>query len=317
MKKNKKSKLFIGMCSLFPFLCACGILGTQQGSVTNTPVLTNKPTIIVSPTEPGYITDGTPVTSITETPAPTSIQEPTRGPEPTVFDPAPTATPAQQKPSQTPTTSVSPTESIAPTVIATPTESVLPTGQATVSPTNSPVPTVASQSPSDTPTMTPTPIEVADQFDPLPLIGEGWQNLLDITMKYYVIFPNCFDQCITEKEDSRISFYYTSSTKEDIQLVVSYNIEQTYESALERVRTLNGEWIEQNEDERRATYRIDADTVERGLLLEERYDEELLGTDYLAGNGAVGVMWVMFTYPKSQTTQYETEEYSFYVTNIP
>lgn len=264
---------------------ACKLPGNQQENPQPTPTTTVSPTEATTPSV-------APTQKPEDTPVPTDVPvQPTLEPTPTEISKEPTATPI-------------PTEA---EISATPTEKE---PSPTVPPTDTPTPTAIVEPPLPTPTDIPV-------YDPMPLIGQGWQNLIDITMKYYVIFPDCFDDCVVERDESKVSFHYTSSKKEGISFSISYVMEQTYESALERIRTLKGERLEQDEDKRTASYRIDGTNIERGFLMENRFDVELIGTDYLSGNGTIGIMWITFSYPSEQKEEYETELFDFHVIAIP
>ena len=50
--------------------------------------------------------------------------------------------------------------------------------------------------------------------------------------------------------------------------------------------------------------------------LEKEYKKELLG-DILEEDSVVGVMQIVFQYPKEQYAKYETDEFNYYLVKIP
>lgn len=243
------------------------------------PVPTGVPVIVTATPEPTK----EPAKNPTIPPEPTKIPEKIT-PEPTK-EPVPTSTPVPTMPPATPTPTPEPTVTPVPEVTEIP------------EPTEAPVPA-------------PEPTK-----NPLPLVHEGWQNVSDITMQYYVVFPDCFDRSTLIKEEKQTAFSYTSSTEPDIQFGIAYRFGQTYESKQEEILLNSGEISEDTGKEKAFFYRIETkDRIYRGFVTEEYYDSFLPG-EMLAET--VGVMQVEFSYPLAEKEKYESEAFEYYVVEIP
>ena len=135
-------------------------------------------------------------------------------------------------------------------------------------------------------------------------------------MDHYIVFPECFDCSAIERENSTISFLYTSSMDENIKFSVIYHIGQAYQDAIEELYMRGGVIEEHLPEEKSFSYVIEeGDAVFYGLVIEEYYNEELLGEEY-QNREITGIMRVEFSYPILLREQYETEEFRYYVVRI-
>lgn len=311
-KKNHTTYL-IGILTVFIFACACGRPLPEEGTVTITvpPVATREPfgTEMPEPTTTSGPTGEEPLPTRQATQPPAVTLPPvatfTPTPEATSVPPVPTPEPTKEPPVfVTP----EPTKEAAPSPTKEPTP--VPTRQATPAPTEGaePFPTKAPEE-TDLPILTPT-------INPLPFVHAGWQNVLDITMDHYIVFPECFDCSVTEQENSVLAFVYTSSTDENVRFSVVYTIGQAYREAAEEIYMRGGVTEEHLPDGKSFSYVTEEeDIVFRGWVIEEYYNEELLGEEY-QNKEIPGTMRIEFSYPISLREQYETEEFRYYVVQI-
>lgn len=296
MNKKRNYVIYIGILMVLLFSCACGERREGEGTVT----ITMLPAIITEPL--GTITPEPIIPTKQPEVKPEATASPAASPEPVpshIFTPTPEIAVTPQ-PTKEPTKEPQPTEEIAPTPTKKPEPkpskkpSPMPTKEAELSPTPKPMPTM----------------------DPLPLVHAGWQNVLDITMDHYIIFPECFDGSAIEQKDSRLVFLYTSSTDENVKFSITYTIGQTYEAAAEEIYARGGVMEEHPSKEKSFSYIVEKDgMVFCGWVIEEPYSKELLGEEY-QNNETSGTMRVELSYPILLREQYETEAFRFYIVRI-
>lgn len=306
MNKKRNYVIYIGILMIMLFSGACGKRPVQEGTITITmpPPSITEPlgtaTPEPTPTVPEVKPEVTPVVSPEPTPSP--VLTPT--PE-IVATPQPTPT-AELTPELQPTKEPEPTKelTLAPTPEPTPSKKPSPEPTKKVSPT----PTKEAE-------LIPTP-EPTPAIDPLPLVHVGWQNVLDITMDHYIIFPECFDGSEIEQKDFRLAFLYTSSTDENVKFSIAYTIGQTYEEAVEEVYAWGGVVEGHSPEGKSFSYIIEKDgMVFYGWAMEESYRKELLGEGY-QDKETPGTMRVELSYPILLREQYETEEFRYYIKRI-
>lgn len=308
MNKKRNGAIYIGILMAMLFSSACGKRPVQEGEVT-----------VTMPPSPSAITE--PIGTATPEPEPTSPEVspeatviPVVSPEPT---PSPAFTPTPEI-AATPQPTAEPTPELQPTKEPEPTKEITPTKKPEPTPSKkpSPVPTKGvSPAPTKEAELSPTP-EPTPTTDPLLLVHAGWQNVLDITMDHYIIFPECFDGSAIEQKDSRLAFLYTSSSDENVNFSIVYTIGQTYEEATEEIYAQGGVVEEHSPEEKSFSYIIEkGDMVFYGWAMEEFYRKELLGEEY-QDKETPGTMRVEISYPILLREQYETEAFRYYIKQI-
>ncbi len=269
----------------------------------------NTPTPIVVPT-------CTPTAS--PTPDPSKLPTVTEAAEPTnVPQPSPAGTVA---PSPEPTVMVSPTREPAVTSVPEPTITLTPSPEPTTAPepeltvTPTPEPTaVPSPEPTVTPLPSPTPTPA---IDPGPLINRGWQKTVSIDGEYNIIFPELFRGCRVTKTDRVLRIDYLCEENSAINFLVSYELQLTLEEAADEILEAGGILLESLPEKNRMTFRWQQDgRLHRGVLIEAKYPQALLGTSFGEEEWITGVMQIVFSYPADRYTDYETARYNYYIMN--
>ena len=282
LKESGKKLSIIGLCLLLLAAGAC------QGRNPEQPIMTPTPTA-----EPEAVLP-------TDRPEPTAGAEPTKKPSET---PKPTP-PPELRVTPEPTKTQEPSEAPEPSATPEPTKAQEPSQAPEPSATPEPI---REQEPSQAPEPTKIP-----EPDPLTLVGQGWQSMLDITMRYYVVFPDCFTHCTVSRTEDRDSFVYTSEAYPELTLTISYVLGQTYEDAIEQIGQLDGLWLEQEKEEKRAAYRVDGVTKTCGRLLENTFETWLLYGSSAGEEETAGILWVELSYPQSQEELFESEPFRFF-----
>lgn len=306
MNKKKNYVIYMGILMIVFFSCACGKRPVQDGTITITmpPPDITKPLGTVTPKPEPTVSEvkpeatGTPMASPAPTPSP-------------AFTPTPEVV-------ATPQPTAEPTPELQPTKEPEPAKEITPTSKPEPAPTKRPSPEPTkkvSPAPTKEAGLSPTP-EPTPTIDPLPLVHAGWQNVLDITMDHYIVFPECFDGSAIEQKDSELAFLYTSSADENVKFSITYTIGQTYEEAAEEIYAQGGVIEGPSLGEKSFSYIIEKDDmVFYGWIMEEFYKKELLGEEY-QDKETPGTMRVELCYPILLREQYETEEFRYYIKRI-
>ena len=308
---KKRIKLILSVIGII-LLCACkenvpvvvNPRVTQGVTNTVTPSITEKNKI--SPTK-------RPTVTVTSIPSPTNTETPmlTQSLAPTL-----TETPI-------------PTQSLAPTLTETPipTQPLVPTLTETPIPTQPLVPTSPIR-PTKTPTATqepeivsPTPIPTISLnigMDLEQLLAQGRQSLLDISESYYIIFSDCFDGSQVNKEEQTLEILYTSSKEDNIQFQILYSIQQTSDVIVNKIVKQGGVLIKEDTINRRVSYQLESnEMMYQGVIIENEFKKELLGSMFGEQENIIGTMQVVFSYPKEMEKKYETELFKYYVIRVP
>lgn len=292
-----------------------GPIEQAESPFTPTPIVVPTCTPAEEPTQAVTPSPTVTLASITEIPEPTEepVLKPTTSPAPTL------------NPSPTPTEAVTPTEEIMPT------ESAVSTPEASSALTATPVPTVAVPGPTEpaspvqteipTPTETPvptaTPLPTATPtpaINPELLVTNGWQKTTSFDEKYFIIFPERFRNSYLSKTEEELELKFTCPEDEAIEFYILYTMNYTLEEAVEEFSAAGGIIKERNLEEKRISYLLYKDgRMHRGVLLEEQYARELLGSTFGEEEFITGVMNVIFTCPNDRVEEYSAETYNFYI----
>lgn len=208
-------------------------------------------------------------------------------------EPVHTPTP---EPAMTPT--IKPELTEPPVLTPTPELTATPEPTATSEPTTAPtnLPPTATVSP--TATVTPTPT-----VHPLTLVYMGWQQTIDPTETYAVVFPNCYDAVSITKQKNYFYYTYTASQHAELVFEIAYYPEESILGRQEAILLQYPEIVIE-ETEHGFTYFAESETLcVTGEVLVCLH--EVLGT--------TGVMQVENRYPTEQSGEYRKKEYSWYV----
>lgn len=293
-----------------------GPIELPENQFTPTPIVVPTCTPAEEPTQAVSPSPTAAVTPLVETPTPTTMEEPVLKPT-AVPTPEPSATPTA-----TPAIEVTPTELVEPTATPTLEPTATQAVEPTTEPTETPVPTEAVPSPTSTPVPTATPMPTATPLPtatPTPavnlelLVNNGWQKTLSFDEKYFIIFPEMFRDSYLSRTDTKLEIGYSSPEEEKVEFVISYRMNWTLEEAVEEILAAGG-IVEEIPEENRVSYRLyTKGKRQRGILIEEQYATELLGTTFGEEEFVTGVMDVMFGYSDEWSGDFWSEEYEYYV----
>ena len=256
------------------------------------------------------LSDLSPTVTVTVTPSPVSTQaaitiQPTKELE---LTPSPTEKPMQHV-TPTPSVAITPTEvpTIAPTMVLTPTPNKITTDVPMMTPTPVPIITVTpTLQPSVTPTIIPTLtifVTPTPAKDPLTLVYAGWQQVMDPSGRYTVVFPDMYDKVTLKKELNFFKYVYTVSAMPDIKWELCFNIEETVELRQQKIIEKYPEMKVKPQADGFAYY-AETDTI---FVAGEVYTWNYEAT------GMHGVMHIENTYPKEKKEEYQKEMYDWYV----
>ena len=142
----------------------------------------------------------------------------------------------------------------------------------------------------------------------------GWQKTVSIDEAYTIVFPELYRSSEISRTDRELIITYLDKEDPEIKFLVQYRMNHALEETQEEILQAGGEITEQIAPERRISYLLrKEDVLYQGILLEAQYSKQLLGEVFGEEEWVTGIMNVVFACPAERSTEYQTEQYSFYV----